>query len=64
MGQYHLRAGMTGTMPWSSSAPTTLSNDPSEMLQRIERNTASTLSWVKIVFAVVILFGVLIAVGF
>ncbi len=55
---------MTGTMPWSSNAPTPLSNDPSEVLQRIERNTASTLSWVKIVFVVVILFGVLIAVGF
>ncbi|MGA8605199.1 MAG: hypothetical protein WB788_09130 [Thermoplasmata archaeon] len=55
---------MSGSMPWSTNVPTTMSSDPSEVLQRIERNTASILSWVKIVFVVVILFGLLIAIGF
>jgi hypothetical protein len=64
MGRTPLGAGMTGSMPWSSSAPSSLSNDPSEVLRRIDQNTASLLSWVKILFVVVIVFGLLTLIGF
>ena len=52
------RAVMSGALPWSSTTPST-TNDPNELLSRIERNTASTLQWTKyLVFAILLLIVV------
>jgi len=49
---------MSGALPWSSTTPST-TNDPNELLSRIERNTASTLQWTKyLVFAILLLIVV------
>jgi len=45
---------MTGSLPWSSNAPQPQSNDPNELLRRIDRNTASLLTWMKILVIAVI----------
>ena len=47
-------ARMTGSLPWSSNAPQPQSNDPNELLRRIDRNTASLLTWMKILVIAVI----------
>lgn len=51
---------MTGSLPWTPTAqvPPTM-NNPAEMLQRIERNTADMLRWVKILVVVMIVTLVL-----
>ena len=46
-------------MPWSSAPRNPASNDPNELLQRIDRNTTSLISWVKILVAVVVVMGLL-----
>ena len=50
---------MTGSMPWSTTPRSAPTNDPNELLQRIDRNTSSLLSWVKILIAVVVIMGLL-----
>ncbi len=47
---------MTGSMPWSATPPALPTNDPTELLRRIDQNMASAVSWLKIlVVAVVVL---------
>jgi hypothetical protein len=48
---------MSGSLPWSSTtSPPPSTNDPNELLRRIEQNTAQTLQWVKyVVYVLVVL---------
>jgi len=54
---------MTGSLPWSPNAPAAPTNDPNELLRRIEMNTASLLTWVKILVVAAIALVVLTALG-
>jgi hypothetical protein len=51
---------MTATLPWSTSARNPPSTDPSEVLQRIGRNTTSLHHWIRILVVVVIVFDLII----
>jgi hypothetical protein len=54
---------MAAPLSWSSGAPPA-TNDPNELLRRIDANTTATLSWVRYGFiAVVILLAVIAFVG-
>jgi len=52
---------MTGSLPWSPNPPGVPTNDPNELLRRIEMNTASLLTWMKILVVAVIALVVLTA---
>jgi hypothetical protein len=52
---------MSGSLPWSSTDRGPRADDSSEVLLRIERNTASLLSWVKVLVVAVILLVALTA---
>jgi hypothetical protein len=45
---------MSGALPWSSGTPRPASNDPTELLQRIEKSTATLAQWMKILVVAVI----------
>jgi hypothetical protein len=56
---------MTGALPWSNPAPPPPTNDPNELLRRIEQNTAGLLSWMKILvgaIAVLVIINLLFIV--
>jgi hypothetical protein len=55
---------MAGTSPWSSATAAATSNDPTELLRRIDRSTAQVFHWVRLGFIVVIVLLVLLALGF
>jgi hypothetical protein len=47
---------MSGSLPWAPSPPPIATNDPNELLRRIEQNTSGMLTWTKyLVVAVVVL---------
>jgi hypothetical protein len=56
------RPVMSASMPWASAPPQLQSNDPNAILQRIDRNTTSLLSWVKGLMVVVLVLGVIIII--
>jgi hypothetical protein len=54
---------MSGQLPWSTSPPSFPTNDPNELLRRIEQNTSNQLLWTKIMvvgFIVVLLVVVFV----
>jgi hypothetical protein len=51
---------MTGALPWSAPAQSPMTNDSSDVLRRIEQNTASLVQWMKILVVVV---GVLVVIN-
>lgn len=55
---------MAGSLPWSQNAPRGPTNDPTELLRRIEMNTATLVTWMKIlvvaVFALVVLTALIL----
>ena len=53
---------MSASMPWAPAPPQLQSNDPNAILQRIDRNTTSLLSWVKGLMVVVLVLGVIIII--
>ncbi|MCI4322977.1 MAG: hypothetical protein L3K03_02980 [Thermoplasmata archaeon] len=53
---------MSGQLPWSLSSPSTPTNDPNELLRRIEQNTANTLMWTKITAGAVVLLAIILVV--
>jgi hypothetical protein len=55
---------MASPLPWTPMPPPPQTNDPNELLRRIDQNTAQIYHWVRIGFAVVIILLLLIAVGF
>jgi len=55
---------MSGSMPWSAASNAPLSNDPNEMLGRIDRNITQIFHWVRFGFVVVIVLLLLVALGF
>jgi hypothetical protein len=48
---------MSGTMPWSQSPPNSMTNDPGDVLGRIDRNLVNMGMWMKVL--VVLVFIVL-----
>jgi hypothetical protein len=50
---------MGGTLPWASAPAYTPTNDPNELLRRIEQNTSSMLTWMKILVAVVVVLVII-----
>ncbi len=55
---------MAGSLPWSSAQSATSSNDPNEMLRRIDQTTTQIFHWVRAGFVVVIVLLLLVAIGF
>jgi hypothetical protein len=53
---------MTGLWPRSPAPPAPLSNDPNELLRRIDRNTTQIFHWVRAGFIVVILLLVFLVI--
>jgi len=53
---------MSGSLPWASTPSGPSTNDPADVLVRIERNTASLLTWMNILVIAVIALVVLTAV--
>jgi hypothetical protein len=45
---------MSGSLPWAQAASGPASNDPNELLRRIEGNTASLVQWMKYLVAAVV----------
>jgi hypothetical protein len=55
---------MSGSLPWSPSAPAPVSNDPNEILRRIDATTTQMFHWVRIGFIVtIVLLVVAILIG-
>jgi hypothetical protein len=54
---------MTGSLPGSSTAPSLPTNDPTELLRRVDRNMASVVSELKI-FVVAVVVLVLVNLAF
>ncbi len=59
-----VHAAMAAAMPWSSAPNAPPSNDPNEMLVRMDRNISQIFHWVRLGFVVVIVLLILVAVGF
>ncbi len=55
---------MTGALPWSTAPPLPPTNDPNEMLRRIDATTTQMFHWVRLGFVAVIVLLLLIAIGF
>jgi hypothetical protein len=55
---------MAASMPWPSTTTAPLSNDPNEMIRRLDRNITQVFHWVRLGFVVVIVLLVLVALGF
>ena len=51
-------------MPWTPAGPSPVTNDPSELLRRIEQNTASLVQWVKILVGAVVVLVIVTALLF
>ena len=54
---------MTGSLPWSSTPTAPQSNDPNEVLRRIDRNTQQIFHWVRLGFIVTIVLLALVVIG-
>lgn len=54
---------MAAAMPWSSAPIAPSSNDPNEMLARMDRNISQIFHWVRLGFVVVIVLLALVALG-
>jgi hypothetical protein len=50
---------MSGSLPWTPSPPPPLTNDPNELLRRIDQNTSTLVTWVKVLVAAVIVLVVI-----
>ncbi|MCI4325682.1 MAG: hypothetical protein L3K00_07390 [Thermoplasmata archaeon] len=50
---------MSGSLPWSNSAPMAPTNDPNELLRRIEQNTSGMLTWMKILVGAVVVLVII-----
>jgi hypothetical protein len=64
IGSTGVRKDKTSSLPWSPTTPSPPSNDPSEVLRRIERNTASLVGWVKVLVVAVVLLILVTALLF
>lgn len=50
---------MSGALPWSP-APPPPSNDPNEMLRRIDQTTTQIYHWIRIGFVITIILLILV----
>jgi hypothetical protein len=55
---------MGGALPWTPAGSSPVTNDPSEVLRRIEQNTANLVHWVKILVGVVVVLVIVTALLF
>jgi hypothetical protein len=51
---------MAGSLPWSSAPAAPTSNDPNELLLRIDRNISQIFHWVRLGFIVVIVLLIIV----
>jgi hypothetical protein len=56
--------GMAGSLPWSTAPRAPTSNDPNELLRRIDQNTTQIFHWVRAGVIVIIVLLLLVVVGF
>ena len=54
---------MGASLPWSTALPPPPTNDPNELLRRIDQNTTEMLRWVKYGFIVSIVLLLLITLA-
>ncbi|MCI4324114.1 MAG: hypothetical protein L3K03_08940 [Thermoplasmata archaeon] len=55
---------MAGSLPWSTTPPPPLTNDPNELLRRMDQNIQQMFHWVRLGFiAVIILLVVVVFIG-
>jgi hypothetical protein len=55
---------MSASLPWSATPNAPASNDPNELLRRIDQTTAQIFHWVRLGFVVVIILLFLVVLGF
>ena len=55
---------MSGSLPWGSTTQVAPASSPNEALDRIERNTAEMVRWVKILVVVMVITVLLDALLF
>jgi ABC-type microcin C transport system permease subunit YejE len=51
---------MAGSLPWSQAPPPPPSNEPTELLRRIDQNTQQIFHWVRAGFVVAIVLLIIV----